>query len=201
MKTRGFVLPLTAAAAFVGLTMAGCASEPMATVAYVDMKDSALKADLDAANSQIASLHTQVAEANQAAQLASSKADEAGRKAAGDFNHHVLFTDDSITFDTNKWALSQENQAKLTAFAEKIKSDNQNVYIEIQGHGDYRGSADRKLVLGERRANTVRRYLMDQGIPLYHMSAISYGEERPKAANGTAEGHEANRRAVLVVEN
>ena len=93
----------------------------------------------------------------------------------------MLFTDDSITFDTNKWALSQENQAKLTAFAEKIKTDNQNVYIEIQGHGDSRGSADRNLVLGERRANTVRRYLMDQGIPLYHMSTISFGEDRPKA--------------------
>jgi outer membrane protein OmpA-like peptidoglycan-associated protein len=194
-------LLLTAAVSFAGLAMAACESEPMASVAYVDMKDSGLKAQADALNSQVASLNTQVAEVNRAAQQASAKADEAGRKAAGSFEHHVLFTDDSIQFDTNKADLSADNQAKLTAFAEKIKSDNQNVYIEIQGHGDSRGSAKLNLALGEKRADAVRRYLMDQGIPLYHMSTISYGEERPKGDNATKEGQDTNRRAVLVVEN
>ena len=88
----------------------------------------------------------------------------------------------SIQFDTAKSDLSQDSQAKLTAFAEKIKSDNQNVYIEIQGHGDSRGSARRNMELGARRADVVRRYLMDQGIPLYHMSTISFGEEGRRRA-------------------
>ena len=201
MRTNRLLLPLTAAAAFVGLAMAGCASEPMATVAYVDMKDTGLKGEIDQLNGQVQSLNTQVAQANATAQQASAKADEAGRKAAGDFAHHVLFTDDSIVFDTAKSELSQDDQAKLTAFAEKIKSDNQNVYVEIQGHADSRGSANYNLALGDKRADAVRRYLMDQGIPLYHMSAISFGEERPTATNQTPEGQQANRRAVLVVEN
>jgi outer membrane protein OmpA-like peptidoglycan-associated protein len=185
----------------VGLGMAACESEPMASVAYVDSKTSANKAELDQLNSQVASLNTQVAAANMAAQQASAKADEAGRKAAGDFQHRVLFTDDSIQFDTNKSDLSQENQTKLSAFADKLKSDNQNVYIEIQGHGDSRGSAKSNMALGERRADAVQRYLAGQGIPLYRMSTISYGEEKPKGDNATAEGQQANRRAVLVVEN
>jgi outer membrane protein OmpA-like peptidoglycan-associated protein len=201
MRTKRSLLLLTAAVSFAGLAMAACESEPMASVAYVDMKDSGLKAQADQLNSQVASLNTQVAEVNRAAQQASAKADEAGRKAAGNFEHHVLFTDDSIQFDTNKSELSQDNQAKLTAFAEKIKSDNQNVYIEIQGHGDSRGSAKLNMALGEKRADAVRRYLMDQGIPLYHMSTISFGEERPKGDNATTQGQDVNRRAVLVVEN
>jgi outer membrane protein OmpA-like peptidoglycan-associated protein len=42
---------------------------------------------------------------------------------------------------------------------------------------------------------------MDQGIPLYHMSTISFGKEKPKAPNDTANGRDMNRRAALVVEN
>jgi outer membrane protein OmpA-like peptidoglycan-associated protein len=181
--------------------MAACESEPMASVAYVDMKDAALKGQVDQLNGQVASLNTQVAEANRTAQLASTKADEAGRKAAGNFNHQVLFSDDTIQFETAKADLSQEDQTKLMAFAEKIKSDNQNVYIEIQGHADARGGSNYNMELGEQRADAVRRFLMDQGIPLYHMSTISFGKDKPKADNATKEGQEMNRRAVLVVEN
>jgi outer membrane protein OmpA-like peptidoglycan-associated protein len=195
------LLPLTAAVGLVGLAMAGCASEPMATVAYVDQKDAGLKGEIDQLNGQVQTLNTQVAEANRTAQQASAKADEAGRKAAGDFQHHVLYMDDSIQFDTAKADLSQEDQTKLSAFAEKIKSDNQNVYVEIQGHADARGSSSYNLALGEKRADAVRRFLMDQGIPLYHMSTISFGKEKPKAPNDTANGRDMNRRAALVVEN
>ncbi len=201
MRTNRLLLPLTAAAAFVGLAMAGCASEPMATVAYVDQKDSGLKSEIDSLNTQVSSLNTQVAQANATAQMASAKADEAGRKAAGDFEHRVLFTDDSIQFDTAKSDLSQDDQAKLTAFAEKLKTDNQNVYIEIQGHADGRGAPTYNMALGTKRADAVRRYLSDQGIPAYRMSTISFGEEKPKAPNDTSEGRDMNRRAVLVVEN
>src|ERR1700761_942132 len=119
MRTKRSLLLLTAAVSFAGLAMAACESEPMATVAYVDMKDGGLKGEIDQLNSQVQTLNTQVAQANSTAQQASAKADEAGRKAAGDFAHHVLFTDDSIQFDTAKSDLSQDSQAKLTAFAEK----------------------------------------------------------------------------------
>ncbi len=201
MSTRISPLLLSAAIACTGLAMAACQSEPMASVAYVDMKDAGLKGEIDQVSGQVQTLNTQVAEANRTAQLASAKADEASRKAAGDFAHHVLFTDDSIQFETAKSDLSTDDQAKLTAFAEKIKSDNQNVYIEIQGHADSRGGNTYNMGLGAKRADAVRRYLMDQGIPLYHMSTISFGDDRPKAPNTTTEGRDMNRRAVLVVEN
>jgi outer membrane protein OmpA-like peptidoglycan-associated protein len=200
MRTSKSLL-LTAAIACAGLALAACESEPMASVAYVDMKDTGLKGEIDQLNSQVQTLNTQVAQANTTAQQASAKADEAGRKAAGDFQRHVLFTDDSILFDTNKSDLSPESQMKLSAFADKLKSDNQNVYIEIQGHGDTRGTAKTNMALGERRADAVQRYLVDQGIPLYRMSTISYGEEKPKNTGDTTQAHDENRRAVLVVEN
>jgi outer membrane protein OmpA-like peptidoglycan-associated protein len=200
MRTNRTLL-LTAAIAIVGLGMAACESEPMASVAYVDSKTGANKAELDQLNSQVASLNTQVAAANMAAQQASAKADEAGRKAAGDFAHQVVFTDDSIQFETGKSELSQEDQTKLAAFADKLKSDNKNVYIEIQGYTDDKGGPKSNMTLGEQRADAVQRYLLDQGIPLYRMSTISFGEEKPKATNDTPEGREMNRRAVLVVQD
>jgi outer membrane protein OmpA-like peptidoglycan-associated protein len=201
MRTKRSALLLTAAIAFTGLAMAACESEPMASVAYVDMKTSGLKGEIDQLNGQVQTLNTQVAQANATAQQASAKADEAGRKAAGDFEHKVLFTDDSIMFDTSKSELSQEDQAKLTAFVQKLKTDNQNVYIEIQGHADNRGNPGYNMALGARRADAVRRYLVDQGVPTYRLSTISYGEEKPKGPNDTAQGRDMNRRAVLVVEN
>jgi outer membrane protein OmpA-like peptidoglycan-associated protein len=200
MRTSKTLL-LTAAIAVAGLAMAACESEPMASVAYVDSKDTGLKGEIDQLNGQVQSLNTQVAAANATAQQASMKADEAGRKAAGDFAHQVLYTDDSIQFETGKSDLSQEDQTKLAAFADKLKSDNRNVYIEIQGFTDSKGGPKSNMSLGERRADAVQRYLLDQGIPLYRMSTISFGEEKPKAPNDTSEGREMNRRAVLVVQD
>ena len=201
MRTNLSLLLISAAVACSGLAMAGCESEPMASVAYVDMKTNGLMGQIDQLNGQVQTLNTQVAQANATAQQASAKADEAGRKAAGNFEHSVLFTDDSIQFETAKADLSQDDQAKLMAFAQKLKTDNQNVYIEIQGHADDRGAPRYNMALGERRADTVRRFLSDQGVPTWRMSTISYGEDKPKAPNDTAEGRDMNRRAVLVVEN
>jgi peptidoglycan-associated lipoprotein len=201
MRTKRSLLLLTAAVSLAGLAMAACESEPMASVAYVDMKDAALKGDIDQLNGQVQSLNTQVAQANATAQQASAKADEAGRKAAGDFAHQVVYTEDGILFDTGKSDLSQDAQAKLTALADKLKSDNRNVYIEIQGFTDSQGAAKYNMSLGEKRADAVQRYLLDQGIPLYRMSTISFGEDKPKAPNDTKEGREMNRRAVLVVQD
>jgi outer membrane protein OmpA-like peptidoglycan-associated protein len=201
MRTNLSLLLISAAVACTGLAMAGCQSEPMATVAYVDMKANGLMGQIDQLNGQVQTLNTQVAQANSTAQQASAKADEASRKAAGNFEHSVLYTDDSIRFDTSKSDLSQEDQANLMAFAQKLKTDNQNVYIEIQGHADSRGTNAYNMALGGRRAESVRRFLSDQGVPTWRMSTISLGDEKPKAPNDTPDGKAMNRRAVLVVEN
>jgi len=88
----------------------------------------------------------------------------------------------------------------LDEFAAKLKGDDKNVFIEIQGHTDSIGEAAHNLKLGEARAEAVKRHLnMKGGIPLHRMSVISYGETAPVADNKVRAGRQENRRVVLVV--
>ncbi|MFN3520836.1 MAG: OmpA family protein [Phenylobacterium sp.] len=133
------------------------------------------------------------------AKEALDRATAAGKLAEGKFLYSVVLSDDSVKFALDKWELSPEAQARLDALAEKLKSDNRNVYVEIQGHTDATGDADYNQKLGEERAEAVRKYLNRQGVALNRMGTISYGEDVPVAPNDTREGRSANRRVVLVV--
>jgi outer membrane protein OmpA-like peptidoglycan-associated protein len=84
-------------------------------------------------------------------------------------------------------------------FVQKLKADNKNVYLEIQGYTDNTGSSAENLRLGEERAEAVRRFMSLQGVALNRMSTISYGQDQPVAPNNTRVGRAQNRRVVLVV--
>ncbi|HEX5377114.1 MAG TPA: OmpA family protein [Phenylobacterium sp.] len=129
------------------------------------------------------------------------RATAAGKLAEGKFLYAVVLSDDAVKFPSDQSALSPEAQSRLSALADKLKSENKNVYIEIQGHTDDRADNAYNLRLGSDRAEAVRRYLSLQGIALNRMSTISYGEEAPVADNTTREGRAQNRRVALVVLN
>jgi peptidoglycan-associated lipoprotein len=114
-------------------------------------------------------------------------------------NHHVISSTSSVNFDTAKWDLSQEDQTELTDFARKLFADNQDVFVEIEGHGDSRGSEAANQELGLKRAEATRHFLASQGVPLHRMSVISYGETQPIGANETTAGQTMNRRVVINV--
>ena len=192
---------LVAALSVAGLTMSACATEEYVDqkVAVVDTKVDGVSAHVDQIGSQLQALSGRVDGVDRTAQDALQRANAAGTMAAGKFQYTVVSQDDSIKFDTNKSALSDEAKATLTAFAERLKADNKNVFVEIQGHGDHRGWEVFNLRLGLLRAEAVRRFLNQQGIALNRMSTISYGEELPAADNSTAQGQSLNRRVVLVV--
>ena len=87
----------------------------------------------------------------------------------------------------------------LDNLVNQLKADNKNVFIEIQGHTDSVGSDPYNMKLGEERAEAVRRYLSENGIPLHRISTISYGKSRPIAENTTKAGRSKNRRVVIQV--
>ena len=70
--------------------------------------------------------------------------------------------------------------------------------IEIQGHTDWIGSEVYNQKLSERRANTVRDYLISVGIAATRITTIGYGESQPIATNETAAGRAENRRVVII---
>jgi outer membrane protein OmpA-like peptidoglycan-associated protein len=127
------------------------------------------------------------------------RADAAGKLAEGKFVYAMTLSDDSVKFRFDKWELTPEGEAALTQLIEKLKSENKNVYIEIQGHTDSTGKPEYNRILGERRAEAVHRFLSMQGVALNRMSTISYGEDSPVAPNNTRAGRQANRRVVVVV--
>jgi len=72
--------------------------------------------------------------------------------------------------------------------------------VRLEGHTDERGTREYNLALGERRANSVRDYMVASGISSLRIETVSYGEERP-AAYGSGESNWArNRRVELVTQ-
>ncbi len=71
--------------------------------------------------------------------------------------------------------------------------------IIIEGHCDERGTREYNLALGERRANSVKEFLVSLGVEPGRVTTISYGKERPSAEGSTSESWAENRRAVTVV--
>jgi len=80
-----------------------------------------------------------------------------------------------------------------------ILGSHPDLKIEIEGHADSTGSEDYNQRLSERRAESVRAYIGQQGIAKAVVSAVGFGESRPVATNGTAAGRQQNRRVEIIV--
>ncbi len=134
------------------------------------------------------------------AREALERAVEAGKLAEGKFLYETVLSDDGVKFGFEQATLSDEARAALDAFATGLKDRDEDVYVEIQGHTDASGDEGYNLILGERRAESVRRYLsLEHQLALHRMAVISYGESAPLSDNSTREGRARNRRVSLVV--
>jgi outer membrane protein OmpA-like peptidoglycan-associated protein len=101
-----------------------------------------------------------------------------------------------ILFDTDSAALRSASRATLQQVAQNVAQYADEV-VEVEGHTDSTGTADYNQGLSQRRADSVRNYLVDQGIPSSRVSARGYGESSPKASNDTPEGRQLNRRVEI----
>ena len=108
------------------------------------------------------------------------------------------FVFEDVHFDFDRYSLRPEATRALDE-AVRTLQDNPNVRIEIEGHTCNIGTAEYNLALGERRATSVREYLVSRGVGADRMRTVSYGEERPKYDNSREETRRLNRRAALVV--
>lgn len=82
----------------------------------------------------------------------------------------------------------------------RVLKDNPNAKVVIEGHCDERGTREYNIALGERRANSVKNFLILQGVNPSNISVISYGKERPLVMGSDNASMAKNRRAVTVVE-
>lgn len=207
-STSILIISLTAAT----LT-AACASR-----GFVRQEDEATRADLgqqvaeigtavEQVQSEVDSLEgaveqqgEELAGLSQTSREALERAVAAGKLAEGKFLYEAVLTDERVRFGFEQASLSDEARLELDEFATQIRDNNENVFVEIQGHTDSSGDESYNLILGEERAEAVRRYLsLEHSLPLHRMAIISYGESVPIEDNSTRDGRARNRRVSLVV--
>lgn len=105
-----------------------------------------------------------------------------------------------VLFETDKSILRPQyytKTAELAAFMNQYP----NTLVTIEGHTDSRGSENYNQALSQRRVDAVKEVLISQfGVSTERLTAIGYGESRPRASNDTVKGRQLNRRVVAVVE-
>jgi outer membrane protein OmpA-like peptidoglycan-associated protein len=98
-----------------------------------------------------------------------------------------------IYFDPNSATLKLESGPDVEAVIQSLKA-NPSLHVEIQGHTDNTGAADRNLKISRERAASVKQWLTGNGIGAERLTSEGYGASRPIADNGTIEGRAKNRR-------
>jgi peptidoglycan-associated lipoprotein len=182
-----------------------CASKPYVTEevakssAASEKRINDVESQVEATQTKVKQHDTKLTELDNATRQALERAQQAGKLAEGKFVFSLVLSDDAVKFPVNRHELSKEAKEQLDAFSERLKAENKNVYLEIQGHTDATGPDDINFRLGEARAEAVRRYLNKQGVALNRMSTISYGKNEPVESNKTREGRSKNRRVVVIV--
>ena len=107
---------------------------------------------------------------------------------------------DRVYFETDKHNINSASAFTLESQANWLNST-PGFQIIVEGHCDERGTREYNLALGERRANSVKDYLMTYGISGNRISVISYGKERPVDSGSNPLAWSKNRRSVTVKAN
>lgn len=101
---------------------------------------------------------------------------------------------DKVYFDTASDVIQERSYELLNQVAQVLTSVSYITLLEVAGHTDDRGDDDYNLDLSQRRADSVRNYLIDAGIDGARLNAVGYGETQPIAPNNTSAGRTENRR-------
>ncbi|HXP97213.1 MAG TPA: peptidoglycan-associated lipoprotein Pal [Telmatospirillum sp.] len=106
---------------------------------------------------------------------------------------------DRVFFAFDKYSLTPEAKDQLgkwVAFLKKFPNDQ----LVVEGHADERGTREYNLALGERRANSIKDFLVSQGVQASRLKTISYGKERPAVLGSNETSWAQNRRGVGVIQ-
>ena len=119
--------------------------------------------------------------------------------APGSSEEFMTVVGDRVFFGLDQYNLSPEAQATLRDQARWLRQYPDRLLI-VEGHADERGTREYNLALGERRANSVKDFLVAQGVDMRRMRVVSFGKERPVCGESTEACWTQNRRGVTVLQ-
>ena len=200
MKSK--ISTFVAAAGIVLLLMNGCATQASLQKEITALQDqvAANKADIAMLQSSDTEQNEELSVLSDTIQDAIVRVQQLREMAEGRFLYEKTISADEVRFEFDRSELSQTAKEALDAFALKLKGQNKNCYIEIQGHTDNIGPEKYNFQLGLARARAVMSYLhLQHGIPLNRMNTFSYGAFQPIADNKIQAERAKNRRVTLIV--
>lgn len=179
-----------------------------------------LSTDLSRANEKVNDVDSKATAAQQAAQRASDQAG-AAQKSATDarqyaeqradevqttlekkldaVNKYQLVMSETVLFGLNQYKLTDDAKAKLDDIASRTH-EHARYIVEVQGFTDKTGSAETNVMLSEKRADSVTRYLVnDEKVPLHNINSLGSGYALPVADDSTRDGRKMNRRVEIRV--
>jgi len=122
----------------------------------------------------------------------------ADENTMGDSDNGKAMGLQTIHFGYDSYTLDDANKAQLNANAQILK-DKPTIKTQVEGHCDARGGIQYNLALGEKRANSVKKFLIDQGIAADRLSVISFGKEKLLDTTDSDAAHAKNRRGTFVI--
>jgi len=143
------------------------------------------KKEEEAAAAEAAAAAAAAAEAQRAAAAEQAEGQMRLQEAAAAVGNVFYFEYDSST-------LTAEAQRALDAHIAALQGSEKT--LRLEGHTDERGTRDYNMALGERRANSVRDYMVVNGVASYRIETVSYGEEQPIAYGSGETNWVQNRR-------
>jgi peptidoglycan-associated lipoprotein len=211
--TKGFVREEVGGVNTKVDTLSGTVEQTQSRVGTAENRIGQNEKQIGAVDQKAEAAGKSAAEARNAASTAQSAADKAAATATAvggrvdtvqaemrKLIYEVTLSEDQGNFRSSTADLPDDARSRLDAVVNDLKSKQQNIFIEIEGHTDNTGSTDYNERLGLERAEAVKRYLYEQHqIPLHRINVISFGEEKPVAPNNTRQGRAQNRRVVVKV--
>lgn len=104
----------------------------------------------------------------------------------------------TVYFDFDKSEIRGDARPILRANAEALRTS--GLQVTVEGHCDERGSEEYNYALGQRRADSVKKYMINLGVPGSQMRTVSYGETRPAVMGHNESAWRYNRRGAFVVD-
>jgi OOP family OmpA-OmpF porin len=111
-------------------------------------------------------------------------------------NQRSLVETVTITFGFDKWELDDRAQTALLELVKQMQA-NANLIADLEGYTDNTGPGPYNVQLSQRRAEAVRRFLVEKGVDVHRIQSIGLGNARPVADNKTRQGRDQNRRVAV----